>query len=79
MYKRAMAFGPDDEPFEVPHREREEDKENQDFKHCRCCGIKYDQFQWERLYLLGQTSFGNETIEWRNCPCGTTLTTKKQS
>jgi len=44
-------------------------------KRCAKCGLIHDESSWQRLRLLGYTptDMDDEEIEWRNCPCGSTL------
>lgn len=48
-------------------------------KKCTKCGVNYDLPAWKTLELVGHQhcpadEFGpEETVEMRNCPCGTTL------
>lgn len=42
-------------------------------KHCRCCGAAYTPEEWRKLHLLGHLGDECETLETRNCTCGTSL------
>lgn len=42
-------------------------------KTCRKCGTVYTEAKWQKLLLLGYTVFEGESTEYRDCPCGTTL------
>jgi hypothetical protein len=52
----------------------------------RCgCGLAYTRSRWDALALVGHHADDVETLEMRNCPCGSTLaiivpaTTAKES
>ena len=42
-------------------------------KRCGKCGKEYDQGAWEKLPCVGRSNVCGETLEYRNCPCHTTL------
>lgn len=42
-------------------------------KACTCCGHEYTLAAWVALQLLGYQTDEDETLELRNCACGSTL------
>jgi hypothetical protein len=42
------------------------------FKQCSC-GCSYTRGQWEGLHYVGRQADPEETLELRNCPCGSTM------
>lgn len=43
-------------------------------KRCGNCGRVYSKPEWARLPCIGTGGDDVETLEFRNCPCGSTLT-----
>lgn len=40
----------------------------------RCsCGVAHDEASWSRLGMVGELDDGEERIEIRNCPCGSSI------
>jgi hypothetical protein len=37
------------------------------------CGKRYTSAQWRRLPYVGVLDLGDEILEHRNCPCGSTI------
>ncbi len=51
------------------------DLEDPTVKMCACCAASYDRDAWSLMPLLRRHRMDDDepTLEYRNCPCGSTL------
>lgn len=43
-------------------------------KRCAKCGTVHTAESWAELRCIGEQAYAGETLEFRNCACGSTLT-----
>jgi hypothetical protein len=48
--------------------------ETMETKTCRCCETDYTPAAWRALAYVGLLDDGTDVLEFRNCPCGGTMT-----